>query len=138
MARHLGGGVRLYWASRRRWPRAKIAPRHAARIVRLGIVLVEADVVSCGTTGSTASRPPVWLSATAALVEAGGVSCGTTGSTASRPPVWLSATDALVAMDVVSCGTTGSTVSRSPVWLSGTGELGARGCAMRTTCHARS
>src|SRR5215468_11005403 len=110
MARHLGGGVRLYWASRRRWPRAKIAPRHAARIVRLGIVLVEADVVSCGTTGSTASRPPVWLSATDALVE----------------------------MDVVSCGATGSTVSRSPVWLSGTGELGARGCAMRTTCHARS
>src|SRR5262249_33848443 len=138
MARHLGGGVRLYWASRRRWPRAKIAPRHAARIVRLGIVLVEADVVSCGTTGSTASRPPVWLSTTAALVEADVVSCDTTGSTASRSPVSVSAPAVLVKAGGVSCGTTGSTVSRSPVWLSGTGELGARGCAMRTTCHARS
>src|SRR5262249_38818570 len=93
--RHLGGGVRLYWASCRRWPRAKIASRHAARIVRLGIVLVEAAGRSCCAAESTASRSPVWFSATAAVVEADVVSCGTTGSTASRSLVWLSGAAAL-------------------------------------------
>src|SRR5262245_22104372 len=81
-------------------PRAKIASRHVARIVRLGTVLVEAGGVSRCTTGAADSRSPIWLAGAAALVEAGGVSRCATG------------------------------FSRSPVRLPGTGELAARGRAM--------
>src|SRR5262249_25815211 len=91
-----------YWAPAHRWPRAKIASRHAARIVRLGTVLVEAGGVSRCATGSAESQSPIWLAGAAALVEAGGVSCG-----ATRPAD-----------------------SRSTVRLPGTGELAARGRAM--------
>jgi hypothetical protein len=75
-----GNTAAAYWASCRRWPRAKIASRHAARIVRVGTVLMEADGVSCCAAVSAGSQSPIWLAGAVASMEASAGSCCTTGS----------------------------------------------------------